>query len=296
MTSTSTGKRYDVRRIGQEWSLARSSFYASRKRACSPSLTAPRRRGPKPAIDDECLTKAIRADLAASPFVGEGHRKVWARLRAAGTRTSKARVLRLMRDAKLLAPYRAGRVLGPSAHDGTIITTRPNEMWGTDATTVLTTREGSATVFIAVDHCTAECVGIHAAKRGTRFEALEPLRQGIRTHFGGFGPDVAAGLKVRHDHGSQFMSEVFQDEVRFLGALSSPAFVRAPEGNGCSERFIRTLKEHLLWVRHFETVEELRRALVAWAAVYNEAWLIGRHGHRSPKARRNDFIASQLAA
>src|SRR5690242_7814269 len=46
----------------------------------------------------------------------------------------------------------------------------------------------------------------------------------------------------------------------FLGIESSPAFVRAPEGNGCAERFIRTVKENLLWLRRFETVEELRLA------------------------------------
>jgi hypothetical protein len=39
---------------------------------------------------------------------------------------------------------------------------------------------------------------------------------------------------------------VFQEELRFLGISSSPAFVREPEGNGCAERFIRTLKENLL--------------------------------------------------
>ena len=48
----------------------------------------------------------------------------------------------------------------------------------------------------------------------------------------------------------------------FLGAESSPAFVRAPESNGCAERFIRSLKEHLLWVRWFGTVEELRQVLL----------------------------------
>ena len=32
----------------------------------------------------------IRAVLTASPFVGDGHRKVWARLRWQGVRTSKA--------------------------------------------------------------------------------------------------------------------------------------------------------------------------------------------------------------
>ena len=53
------------------------------------------------------------------------------------------------------------------------------------------------------------------------------------------------------DHGSQFMSEDFQNEIPCLGIESSPAFVREPEGNACIERFFKTLKEQLLWVRHF---------------------------------------------
>jgi transposase InsO family protein len=110
-------------------------------------------------------------------------------------------------------------------------------------------------VFVAVDHCSAECVGIHAAQRATRFEALEPLRQGVRRHFGGFAQGIARGLARRHDHGSQHMADAFQEELRFLGVESSPAFVRAPEGNGCAERCIRTLKENLLWLRTFATVE-----------------------------------------
>jgi transposase InsO family protein len=120
--------------------------------------------------------------------------------------------------------------------------------------------------------------------RGTRFEALEPLRQGVRAHFGASGERVAAGLALRHDHGSQFMSDLFQDELRFLGIVSSPAFGREPQGNGCAERFIRTLKEQLLWVEHFATVEELRQALLAFQEHYNRGWLLARHGHRSPTA------------
>src|ERR671926_1789928 len=157
-----------------------------------------------------------------------------------------------MREAGLLAPTRLGHPHGSTAHDGTIIPDRPDAMWGADATSALTA-EGPATIFVAVDHCTAECMGIQAARRGTRFEALEPLRQGIRAHFGAYGEQVAAGLALRHDHGSQFMSDHFQAELRFLGIASSPAFVREPEGNGCAERFIRTLKEQLLWLEHFET-------------------------------------------
>jgi hypothetical protein len=113
-------------------------------------------------MPDVTLLAAIRAVLAASPFHGEGHRKVWARLRAAGTRTSLRRVLRLMRENGLLAPTRVGAPRGPRAHDGTIIPATVDAMWGTDLTATWT-EEGPAAVFIALDHCSAACVGIHAA-------------------------------------------------------------------------------------------------------------------------------------
>ena len=38
--------------------------------------------------------------------------------------------------------------------------------------------------------------GLHAAKYGTRFEALEPVRQGVRDHFGGMATGAATGLSL----------------------------------------------------------------------------------------------------
>jgi len=227
----------------------------------------------------------IRRVLEVSPFLGEGYRKVWARLRHDGLRTSRERVRRLMRQHGLSAPYAPKREHGTKAHDRSITTTRPDVMWGTDATSVLT-REGVATVFITVDHCTSECVGLHAARRGTRQEALEPLRQGVRASFGGYEAKVATGLSLRHDHGSQFMSDDYQAELRFLGIQSSPAFVAEPECNGVAERFIRTLKEQLLWIHFFDTVEDLRLALSAFKQIYNHTWLVQKHGHRTPAQAR----------
>ena len=87
------------------------------------------------------------------------------------------------------------------------------------------------------------------------------IRQGIRERFGGIGDGVARGLRLRHDHGSNYWADDFQQEVAFFGIESSPSFVREPEGNGVAERFIRTLKENLLWVRSFATIEDLRLAL-----------------------------------
>ena len=199
-----------------------------------------------------CESATSAGCFKPSPFHGEGYRKAWAKLRVAGIRTSKERVRRFMREHDLQAPHRVGHAHGPKAHDGTITTEAPDAMWGTDMTATVTIGEGSAFVFVAVDHCTTECIGLHAAKSGSRFEALEPIRQGVRERFGAIGKGVAHGLRLRHDHGSNYLADDFQQEVAFFGIESSPSFVREPEGNGVAERFIRTLKENVLWVRSFD--------------------------------------------
>jgi len=292
--STSTGKAYGVTRVCRVWEQARSTVYHHRRAGL---LRPHRKRGPDGPCNDAELVARIRQVLKESPFHGEGYRKVWARLRYDGTRTSKERVRRLMREHELQASRRVGNRHGPKAHDRSIIQEHPDEMWGTDLTTTVTTGEGTAAVFVAVDHCTAECVGIHASKSANRFEALEPIRQGVREHFGAFDAGVAAGLAIRHDHGSQYMADDFQRGIAFLGMKSSPAFVREPEGNGCAERFIRTLKENLLWVRWFATIEELRLALVEFKRLYNDRWLIERHGYKTPsQARKNGCKLAEKVA
>lgn len=290
-TSEGSGKRYGVQRVCVAWELPRSTWYAQ-MRAASPERPPLAKRGPKTTLDDAQLAAAIRRVLHDSPFVGEGHRKVWAKLRHEGIRSGKPRVLRVMRENALLAPQRGGSARGPRAHDGVIRTKVPDEMWGTDFTTTLTLREGQAAVFVAVDHCTCELIGVHAAARATRWEALEPIRQGVREHFGSVRSKAAQGLKLRHDNGTQYLADDFQNEIEFLGIESSPSFVRAPEGNGCAERMIRTLKEQLLWVRTFDTIEELRLALHAWRKLYNEQWMVERHDHRSPSQVRRDHHAA----
>jgi putative transposase len=65
----------------------------------------------------------------------------------------------------------------------------------------------------------------------------------------------------------------------------------SPRATGCVERFIRTLKENLLWVRRFDPVEELRLALHQFKETYNQIWSVERHGYQTPAAIR----AAQLA-
>ena len=125
----------------------------------------------------------------------------------------------------------------------------------------------------------------------TRFEALDPIQEAILTRFGSLQTGAAIGLSIRHDHGTQYMSEHFQNELQFLGAESSPSFVRQPQGNGVAERFFKTQKEQLLHVRTFATVDDLYEALKQFQRRYNDAWLVARHHDQTPNQVRASLTA-----
>ena len=121
--SISTRRAYGVQRVCRVWHGARSSVYVRRP---ATSFPAPcRRRGPIGAAPDDVLVAHIRRVLEASPFHGEGYRKVWAKLRVEGRRTAKERVRRLMRAHDLQTPSRTGHAHGPKAHDGPSPLRRP---------------------------------------------------------------------------------------------------------------------------------------------------------------------------
>jgi transposase InsO family protein len=83
--------------------------------------------------------------------------------------------------------------------------------------------------------------------------------------------------------------------LHFLGIESSPSFVREPEGNGCAERFIRLLKENLLWVKPVATIEALRQVLIEFKHLYNQQWIVQRHGYKTPAQVRQEKREIQYA-
>ena len=228
--------------------------------------------GPKPALGDADLLAAIRRDLARSPWTGEGHRKVWARLRVIdGIRVSRTRVLRIMGENSLLSPHR--RPPRPANdHGGSITTDAPNVMWGADGAVIPTVNDGNVTLFIVAEHWNAEGLGWHVAKHGNRYAGAEALALAVGQVFGSVRADAAREVLLRHDHGSPFMSEHFQNQLRFFGMAPSFAFVREPETNGVAERFIRTLKEQIVFGRIFQDIEEVRTAVRTYFDRYNQHW------------------------
>lgn len=288
--SPSTGQRYGMRFVCRVWDAPRSTVFERRK-----EKPAPRRRGPKPIVPDAELIPMIREDLADSPFREEGHRKVYYRLKhEQRIRVAPKRILRLMREHALLSPQRAPKG-EPKTHDGTVCTEKPNELWGTDGTTVQVVEEGTVWIFACLEHWNAECVGIHACKIGDRFNAMEPVKQGLRKLFGGVAMGIAAGLAVRCDHGSQYTSDHFQSELKHLGIRQSLAYVGEPQTNGVIERFWKTLKNQVIEGRIYQTLDDLRKALMAFVDLYNHRWRLEKLGGHTPDEARQAWLTTQAA-
>jgi HTH-like domain len=112
--SPSTDQVYGLQRVARIWGVPRATTYRHRHQ---PEALERRRPGPLGAMADEELVRAIRQLLQDSPFHGEGYRKLWARLRFAGIRTSRRRVLRLMHEH--------GRPAGASARGSSAWLARP---------------------------------------------------------------------------------------------------------------------------------------------------------------------------
>ena len=295
-TSAATGRCFGIQRVCQVWERSRSALYARRARAHHHRLGAgPARRGPPPRQSDAQLLAAIRTDLARSPFHGEGHRKVHARLRILdGIRVARTRVLRVMRAHGLLSPHR-GRQGAAKTHDGRVITQAPNVMWGTDGVRVFTLDDGWGWIFAAVEHWNAECVGWHVCKVGSRFAALDPIAQGLERLYGSLDADVARGLVLRMDHGSQYLSDHFLKQIRYWRVHPRFGFVEEPETNGVAERWNRTLKEQAIHGRIFQNLEAVRAAVANFVERYNQTWRLEKLGYHTPIEAREEYELRQAA-
>ena len=190
---------------------------------------------------------------------------------------------------------RSGRQGAAKTHDGRVITQAPNVMWGTDGVRVFTLDDGWGWIFAAVEHWNAECVGWHVCKVGSRFAALDPIAQGLERLYGSLDADVARGLALRMDHGSQYLSDHFLKQIRYWGIHPSFGFVEEPETNGVAERWNRTLKEQAIHGRIFQNLEAVRAAVADFVVRYNQTWRLEKLGYQTPIEAREEYELRQAA-
>ena len=118
---------------------------------------------------------------------------------------------------------------------------------------------------------------------------------GLTQLFGSVEAGVARGLELRMDHGTQYLSDHFLNQLRFWGIKPSFAFVEQPQTNGVAERFIRTLKEQVIHGRVFQTLDEVRQALAAFVKRYNEQWRVEKLGFLTPREARDQHGQGKAA-
>ncbi len=282
-----TGEPFPITMILKIVNLSSSSWYGKIRRKPHPL-----KRGRKPVLTDDEVLNAIYKTLKNSKFKGEGYRKIWKRMQRKGIKVDKMRVNRIMKANNLLSPYRINIAKkSKSKHDGKIITNKPNLMWGTDGKKFFTNEDGWCWLFAVIDHFNDEILGVSVVKIGNRFAAMEPIYAAIRNRFGNIEKDICKDmeLQLRSDHGSQYDSKDFMNEMKFLGLKISKSFVRSPECNGCIERFNRTIQEEVFNINTFQNIEEARTVINTFINDYNNEWLIHRLGTLSPIEYINAF-------
>ena len=90
------------------------------------------------------------------------------------------------------------------------------------------------------------------------------------------------GLKLISDNGCQPSSRSFLKVTATLDIEQIFTSYNNPKGNAETERFMRTLKEELLWLEEFAGLDEAQDKLSVWIDFYNKRYLHSALGYKSP--------------
>jgi transposase InsO family protein len=263
---------YAVRDACQALGIARSGYYA----ACKVQGAKPRR---DPAAD-HALVALMQPIKDAHIFWG--YRRVWAWLRyRLGVVVNQKRVRRVMKEHGLMVPrtiHKAKRTPTKSKPRAN----RPRQIWGIDMTKFLIDGLGWVYLVIVLDWYTKKIVGWDLALRSKTAEWRRALDMGLNREF----PNGVRGqgLKLVSDNGSQPTSVAFMRAAAELDIQQIFTSYNNPKGNADTERMIQTIKQELIWVNEFRSLEEAWDKFNHWVTVdYNRLYLHSKLGLRSPE-------------
>jgi len=287
-----------VRQVCLLFCLSRAAYYDARsdrppkrKRAGSASPGAqvvPFR--PRPAAASAEPLRAASTEGAALPPAW-GVRKIWATLRRPpyGLRAGTRRIWVRMRELGLTFP--ADRPERYKLLLGHVAVEQPNRRWATDLTTVWTRQDGLVAVVPVVDCGDRSLLAIQATKQQDSPAVLAPVREALEASFQ-TPENVPSDLELRTDHGSQYTGGDCEQLCREWRLDHTLAPVGRPTGNAVAERFIRTLKEELIWLRDWESLSELQAALATYRAQYNTGRPHQALAWQTPAERRSERLAA----
>ena len=106
-------------------------------------------------------------------------------------------------------------------------------------------------------------------------------------------PCAARGLALRMDHGSQYLSDHFTNQIKFWGIQPSYAFVAEPQTNGVA----RAVQSHAEGTDHpWSHLPQHRGAAGRrprlGVELYNAQWIVEKNGYLSPAQARQAWHAA----
>ena len=247
-------------------------------------------RGPygKVAARNAELLARIRALKADHPFWG--YRRIWAYLRYVdGLAVNQKRVYSVMKAADLLVKPNLKLRARRKADTKKPKPTRPNQWWGIDMTKVMIDGFGWVYLVVVLDWHTKKVVGHYAGLQARAWHWLVALNRAVNRQF----PDGIEGrsLSLMADNGCQPSALAFMRATAALGIRQAFTSYNNPKGNADTERFLRTLKEELVWLHEWTSPAVFFDALDRWIAGYNESYLHSTLGYRSPEAFETEHLS-----
>ncbi len=273
--------------------LSRAAFYAEARRARGEAVSRckPVRLPKAPKyVTTEMLLAAIRTVLDRAGSQAWGVRKVWATLRREGTRTSRRRVHAIMHAHGLVLARDREPGETPRGH---VAVPEPNRRIATDLTTVWTRRDGTVALVPTID-CGDRTAVVVVTKDQHGPAVLASVELKLRESFG-VPRDVPCDVELRTDHGPQYTGSDCDDLCKLWNIDHTFAPVGRPTGNAVAERFIRTMKEELVWLQDWESADELRVAIAVWLDGYNHRRPHQALGWLTPVEYRNSRLTAPLA-
>jgi putative transposase len=233
--------------------VSRQAIYRIRRPRRRPAATA---RQPVDPVEAAIVEVAIEHPT-------DGYRIVtaWARRRL-GRRINRKRVLRVMRERKLI---QRRRPLDRRRRPGFFRVERPDQLWHLDLTSVWVAEHGWVYLTAAIDCCTREIVAWQLETRCRAREAVALIERATIER------GIAAGtLTLGTDNGSAFTARAFKAVLAALGIAHRRGGYRDPESQAFIESWFGKLKQRCIWRHEFETLDQAREVIADYVTHYHD--------------------------